>query len=82
MAHMQPHRMYTKTDTYLVLSISTAGRSKRNRKIITLPTKSVVKDITLDVCSLIHVSTSLCISHTAKEMECSKLKWPARSIYI
>lgn len=70
MTHMQPHRVHTKKDTYLVLSIHTPVRSKREverlKKTKTLPRQPFIKDITLDVyVCLINVSTfaAFCMLH-------------------
>lgn len=57
--------MHTEKDSYLMLSISTPARSKRE----TLPRKPVIKHSPSDVL-LIHVSTLLCIFLTAEEMGC------------
>lgn len=80
---MQPHRMNTKIEILPHVVHIHVWKIKEKQKDKNHPHYPQKNDITLDVdMCLLHVSTSLCISHTAKEMECSKLKWPARSIWI
>lgn len=63
--------MHTEKDTYLMLSISTSGRSKTETERIPLPREPIIKHNTSDVL-LIHVSTLLCIFLTAEEMGCDQ----------